>query len=32
MDGGAGDVPPGAGSSGPEGGPEVVDSEDYKVK
>jgi molecular chaperone DnaK len=29
---GPSDVPPGAGSTGPEGGPEVVDSEDYKVK
>lgn len=27
-----GGVPPNAGPSGPEGGPEVVDSEDYKVK
>ena len=27
-----GGVPPHAGPSGPEGGPEVVDSEDYKVK
>ena len=30
--GAAGDVPPGAGPSGPDDGPEVVDSEDYKVK
>ncbi len=32
MGEGAGDVPPGAGPTGPDGGPEVVDSEDYKVK